>query len=432
MRRLLAVLVGVLLLPASSFAQTSGFSVRAIKAIDSALTPAGYFGFPPYPTVSLPTCNARNRSAVAFDTTIVELVRCNGIAWSTVGGATLAGNNTWTGQQNFLDNKFSILNSADNSKVLQFSLTGITTGNTIVPFAFGGTAAAPTITFPSGTVSNPSLLFTGSGATYGFWAPASGTIGIGQTGSDRMRFANQFFVFSSVGFLQWTSTSTAGGTVDLQVGRGGPATMQYGVDVNGAPVAQTIKGHNGITGTDVAGANLTIEGGLGTGAGAGGDAIVNRSPSLGTGTTAQSYFPAIRVVSKAKGLSTTSATTTTFVRVAGLGAHDAAGGAINFTVRVTDGTNDQMLSGIIRWSFVNTTAGAGGETCGAAVVGTVDATAANGGAASAGTASAVAATTTGTDLCDIQITPTFSLTATVVEMYYTVFSQSRTATLTPQ
>jgi hypothetical protein len=256
----------------------------------------------------------------------------------------------------------------------------------------------------------------------------AGILGFQANGNTRVGVDNGGITLSN-NFVAWGTNFTS---QDVFLAREAAATLQMGVDVNGAAVAQTLKAHDGITGTDVAGANFTLAAGRGTGAGTGGNLILQAAPALGTGTTGQTLSTRQLIVGKQKSLSTTSATTTTFLQIGGLGAHGAASGTVEFGIRITDGTNDQALSGIMRWSFVDTTAGAGGETCGAAVIGTVDATAANGGAASSGTASAVAATTTGTDVCNIQITPTFSLTATVVEITYTVKSQSKTATLTPQ
>ena len=68
------------------------------------------------------------------------------------------------------------------------------------------------------------------------------------------------------------------------------AILQLGVDVNGAAVAQTLKAHDGITGTDIAGANLTLAGGRGTGAGAVSSLILSTPAVLTTGTTAQTNY----------------------------------------------------------------------------------------------------------------------------------------------
>jgi hypothetical protein len=63
--------------------------------------------------------------------------------------------------------------------------------------------------------------------------------------------------------------------------------LELGVDVNGSAINQTFKAHDGITGTDISGANLTIAAGRGTGSGAGGALVFQTAPTLGSGTTAQ-------------------------------------------------------------------------------------------------------------------------------------------------
>ena len=48
--------------------------------------------------------------------------------WVTVDASNT--NNTWTGSQTFIDNKFSIVDDVDNTKILNLQLSGITTGTT--------------------------------------------------------------------------------------------------------------------------------------------------------------------------------------------------------------------------------------------------------------------------------------------------------------
>jgi hypothetical protein len=87
--------------------------------------------------------------------------------------------------------------------------------------------------------------------------------------------------------LGWHSTTSSTSAFDVILSRDAAAVLQMGVDVNGAAVAQTFKAHDGITGTDIAGANLILAGGRGTGAGAVGNLIFQTSSLLGSGTTAQ-------------------------------------------------------------------------------------------------------------------------------------------------
>lgn len=92
------------------------------------------------------------------------------------------------------------------------------------------------------------------------------------------------------------------------------AAIQMGVDVNGAAVNQTFKAHDGITGTDVLGAGLTLEAGRGTGAGVSNPLVISRQITKATGTTAQTYAPAM-IVCPSKILSNTSATVQTIATI---------------------------------------------------------------------------------------------------------------------
>jgi len=84
------------------------------------------------------------------------------------------------------------------------------------------------------------------------------------------------------------AAGSAAGAMDTILRRAAAATLQMGNDVNGAPVTQTLKAHDGITGTDVVGANFTLASGRGTGAGAVSSLIFQTPTVLTTGTTAQS------------------------------------------------------------------------------------------------------------------------------------------------
>lgn len=96
--------------------------------------------------------------------------------------------------------------------------------------------------------------------------------------------------------VNFSATTGTNGTLDTILRRGGAAaTLQMGSDVNGAAVAQTFQAHNGITGTDVAGANLTLAGGKGTGAGTVSQVLIATPTALGSGTTAQSLTTRVTV-----------------------------------------------------------------------------------------------------------------------------------------
>ena len=80
MRRLL---VGLFVLLASTvYGQPTNWgSTKAQQEFRKALTASTFFGVPRYTTVALPTCNAANTGAVAFNTTSTFLTFCNGTAW---------------------------------------------------------------------------------------------------------------------------------------------------------------------------------------------------------------------------------------------------------------------------------------------------------------------------------------------------------------
>src|SRR3989304_3644119 len=82
MRRLLTA-TAILLLASPLLAQTgaNAGSTKAAQEFAKALTAATFFGVPRYTTVALPTCNAANTGAVAFNTTSTFLTFCNGTAW---------------------------------------------------------------------------------------------------------------------------------------------------------------------------------------------------------------------------------------------------------------------------------------------------------------------------------------------------------------
>ncbi len=96
------------------------------------------------------------------------------------------------------------------------------------------------------------------------------------------------FVFGTNGAVELGTGYLAWNAGDVRLYRGGAAaTLQMGVNVNGAPVNQIFKSHNGITGTDVSSANLTIASGMGTGAGAVSSLIFQTPTVLASSTTAQ-------------------------------------------------------------------------------------------------------------------------------------------------
>lgn len=125
-------------------------------------------------------------------------------------------------------------------------------------------------------------------------------------------------------------------TADVLLYRDSSATLQLGADAATA-TAQTLKAHDG-SGTDKDGANLTIEGGQGTGTGRGGSLIARTSNTSTTGSTAQTYTERGRVIGKYVTLTESSATTILTIPVP---ATNYVGLAATITIYATDGTDHQ-------------------------------------------------------------------------------------------
>lgn len=109
--------------------------------------------------------------------------------------------------------------------------------------------------------------------------------GVVKTGSGTAELpAHSFSAYASTGMyaeagplLSWS----VGGAKKMELS-GTAATLQMGANA-AAPVAQTFKAHSG-SGTDIAGASLTVAGGAGTGTGAGGAVyIATATPAAGPG-----------------------------------------------------------------------------------------------------------------------------------------------------
>lgn len=134
---------------------------------------------------------------------------------------------------------------------------------------------------------------------------------------NRVGINSSGLLLPTLAYVGWSSNNLPTGTINtfLSNQTGGTAgVIQMGQDVNGAAVNQTFKAHNGITGTDILGAGLTLSGGIGTGAAASNPLVLNRQITKATGTTVQTFAPAV-IVCPSKILSNTSATTTTVATI---------------------------------------------------------------------------------------------------------------------
>lgn len=281
-----------------------------------------------------------------------------GTLFTCGGGITTSGNLAFTGVVTVHDEtKFQILDETDNTKKFQWNLDAVTTGNT-PEFAISGTAAAPVwvgtgwlIRAAAGASSAPTYSFTGF-TNEGLYRDGNGPAIAASGGAQVQRWSGSGAIVGTL-FFDLTNADSI-----LTEDGANAATLQMGLDVNGAAVHQTFKAHDGITGTDIAGANFTVAGGRGTGAGAGGNVLIQAAPALGTGTTAQTLADRDLTVGKAKTL-TDAGGAESVVQIA-VAAGEATGGKLEYTIFASDGTDHQSRSGFIIFTAVNK---AGTETC---------------------------------------------------------------------
>ena len=281
---------------------------------------------------------------------------------SSGGGAPLDGTNDWTGTNNF----------TSTVKVYQ---TSTHTGNNSVNISHNGVSGL--IDVPAGT------LFLGT-------APAT-TVAL----SNRYSFSTT----GSTGFLLAAADIQLADGSNLNpvfLNREAAAILQIGQDVNGAAVDQTIKGPDGITGTDKTGGSLTLGPGRGTGAAVSGSAILNRNLVGATGTTAQTQAPAY-VACPTKILSNTSAIAQT---IATITTTSTTGGSVKmfFTVVANNGTLQDADAGeiVVGW---NNNAGTVAVAA-SAVYGQMDSDA-------SGTLATTPTVTAATNVVSVKFTPTW-------------------------
>lgn len=156
------------------------------------------------------------------------------------------------------------------------------TALTLQDVGTGGTSA-PQALFADGTAAKPSI----AAATYpgyGF-SFASSSVYVVANGISRVGVDNS----GRVNFLQDASAIRFRAAADTILTSPATATWQLGAAASATPVAQTLQaqGSRGGTDTDVAGANLTIQPGAGTG-NATASTLVFKTPTVtGSGTTQQ-------------------------------------------------------------------------------------------------------------------------------------------------
>lgn len=351
--------------------------------------------------------------AVSVD---ADVVRTRGGGSGGAAAAVTPGVTTVTGCQNRLI-------YGDNASLLncEAALGYVDSTNTVT---------ADVLNFGSGLVGTPSIAWAADadGSGTGFYRSAANTIAVALNGSNALSFSGSGQVSANIVTVhgQLGLAASFAGTQDVVLFREGAAILQLGTDVNGAAVPQTIKAHDGITGTDIAGSNLTVAGGRGTGAGVASDVVISTGTALATGTTAQTLVARQHIEGGLRALTDATATTVFTVTT---GNDLSCGGTLFFTVEAADAANQQTVSGSVAFAAADNAAGAGGEACNASLIGT------NATAATSGTLVVTSDATTGTDLCNIRLTATGSLTETVGPRarYSIVFNPtSSSCAVTPQ
>ncbi len=242
------------------------------------------------------------------------------------------------------------------------------------------------------------------------------TICIGLDSSNILKMGSS----AQIGFQSGTYNTT--GLPDAFFARDGAAAIQLGADVNGAPTNQTLKAHDGITGTDRIGANLTLASGNGTGAGAGSQLNLNAPIALATGTTAQTSQNRVTVC-ETKILSNTSATTTTLATI-GAASNTLGGGEVHISVMANNGTTDfagETQSATFSWT----------NKAGTFTVSTPTITASSASASAGAGSATIGFTLTGaSSLISLKVTPVFTTIApTLVTAYIEVINHGPGAVL---
>ena len=159
---------------------------------------------------------------------------------------------------------------------------------------------------------------------------------------------------TSGGLFQWSNNSSSlpTGTVDTFIGRQAAASIRLGAaDLNGTPVAQTLRVQNAITGTDKApGASFTVVGPLGTGNTTPGYVTIQGGArNTASGTTAHTAIDR-QVIGATKVLTNNTATAIVNVTDA---SNTTAAGTVDYAIEVFDGTDIQVESGTFTYQVTN-------------------------------------------------------------------------------
>lgn len=186
---------------------------------------------------------------------------------------------------------------------------------------------------------------------------------------------------------------------------------------NAVPLSTTYHATGG-SGTNVAGAPLIWASGAGTGtanasySGVKGDALGGSSGATANPTVYRAIF-------NLSGKALTSGAASSLFDVPLPASPSSSGGQIMYTIRATDGTAEQVTTGLVKWVVRRTGAG---PTYASTVTPETEVT-----SASSGTLTTAWAFVAGTNKVTMQVTPTVgTITPTLIELVTEVHSQGRT------
>lgn len=181
-------------------------------------------------------------------------------------------------------------------------------------------SGAPTVTVPQLTVSGSYITINGSNFGYGLSYGTSFEV------AHNFSIGNNIFTAGSTGAIGFGPNGDPGNLDAFLKRGGGAAVIQLGADVNAPATAQTIQAANAITGSNLAGANLTIRPGAGMGTGTVSSLIVQTPTIAASGANTQSQATRLTIDSG-------SATFTPVVR--GNGGYQSSDGTAGLTATCT-------------------------------------------------------------------------------------------------